>query len=364
MLTQRLSYGRGTIDRIHLKIKLTNDTGEVLPVKYQVSRTQPFIQNPEEYDMAVTGFVIPTGSIPAFIFPTLPIDYLYVSLVDSATGAVFQERVVQLDSNTGPPLTEGFVYNVRNFLNSVNIAFANAYAALIAAIPDSPATSPPFMLYDYEQGNQTQLFSLVAPSAGYSEDSTYEADTSPVKIYMNTNLYQLFKNFDVFATRSTGEQDFQILVYPYGNAAAPSNIYDPPTIDSGTMLQMLQQGANPNRILSAQKFVITSALLPVERSLINGLGSEYSSSNLVEPIIVDYTIGTEANDSPIQSKYIVYKPKTLLKYPMFGTAALSAFDINAVWISNEIPSVTRAMYLATGETFELEMQFSKKNLPN
>lgn len=198
-------------DYRYLNIELYNNTLQPIQAVYQSNLNQAILDDPSKFKLSVIRFLIPSSTIPIFLFPTTP-GYYKVTLTYSNTD--FQTAVAY-SGNTPNPYLPQPVYHFQDMVTQINLAFQQSFNALNTTYP-GVVTNPPYMVYD----TVTQLFTIYVPT-------NYE---NTVNIYMNSNLYSLFNNFNVkfFGFNSPSGKDVQLLVQDNHNNDELSGYYSFP----------------------------------------------------------------------------------------------------------------------------------------
>jgi len=337
-LRSRVSIKSEDPERVWYQVQLTNPVGGLpQPIKFFESRSDAIIQVPADFNICIQRFDIPTVAIPIFFFPDPSVYYVTLTYL----GVPYQVQVQYTQSGINLNYQ---VHSVYNFLQSINAALSSAFTAFKAANPGSPVPSAPFMIFN----NATKIFSLIA-------DETYE--TQDVGIWFNSSLYNKFGSFNTYfqGDERPDKLDERILVLNYGN-----NAYGPAP---STLLEMPQDFANPGSLISLERLLITTSMLPVVRQLVSTSSNQSTSGNQILGVLQDFVpVSGDAFNSPASTQRLQYYANPYKLYQLIGHSPINSIDLNIVWIDEY--KVERPVYLLGGETCDITVLFLKKGLSN
>lgn len=159
------------------------------------TRSQPYLDNPQDYYMSVVRFAVETPSLPLYIpkiqpSPNTDIDLTIYSfsLAYTYSGTQYnaQEYVIWESEEIYAPVPTTvpefnalksnyyFGYSYPHFINLMNKAIKKAYSVLSAQVSNAggslPSSNIPFLYIDQE----TSRISLYADKSGYDQGSTME----------------------------------------------------------------------------------------------------------------------------------------------------------------------------------------------
>lgn len=184
----------GKEENVYLNVTVHNNTENNVYARYEETRSQPILNDPDEYEMSIIRFDIPSTAIPKF-----KMDQRYsVTLVYPAENLV-SEQVLQLyqvsyASNVTGDSSE-YIWAFKQMVISTNDALALAYADIVAQYEvihgggswagSGGPQSQPYLEYD----PSTKLFTFYCP--------TLMADSSAnrIELWMNNLMYKLFETF-------------------------------------------------------------------------------------------------------------------------------------------------------------------------
>lgn len=325
--------------------------------EFQEVRQQPIIQNPSEYQVAVSRVEIPTSFLPLFFFQ----DGQYkVTLTYVATGQNYQQIVV----NTQPLSTsDKAIYSVQGFLDDINTAFELAYTALVT---DHPGTVDfyPVMIFN----PATQLFSLLVDPK-YATGYPYPNTTDNVQIWMNRQLYVKFGSFNVEYTNvynAPSGKDYKFVVNDTGN-----NQYTYTFLNTATPTKFLriEQDAPSHSMSDVSSIIITSNSLPLitdqfARSYGGNqsfaLSTQGKSANL--PILTEFFVEPSTFQTPASTAVFLYNAALYRMYDLFGNNPIQTLDFKFYWSDRQ--GNLYPLQIAPGRSLNLKIVFIKKGLFN
>lgn len=400
MSIRNLQVG-GTYDSNHIyyNISLVNNdvTGTIPapPIIFNEIRNAPYLNNPEEYFMSVIRFSLDSSTLPIFIpqaqtgqnDPNLLV--YTVTLEYDISGTIYQSQknVIYIPQNVNegfpsPPVQAMdlrneyyYIYSYEWFIELVNTALASAYNDLNTQVTGAggnlPSKHPPYMTW-----NSSRFLATV--SCEYDPTGAvnmYDTDLpNPIKIYMNSPLYNLFSSFKAFnqgyasANTKVGK-NFQLAI---------SNQYFntlPATTSPGQpgypfpVIQLTQEFTTTPLWNPVQSIVFTTAFLPVVPELTavpkvfgtgSGLLNVGNNANITNTL-TDFEVGltTGSEYKPL----IQYTPSGEYRLvDLFGNNPISALEIRIFWrdaFGNLVPFT-----LGPGCNGSIKIMFRKKALYN
>ena len=368
MITNTLKNGP---DNVYLNISMVHDSSygsNPSPSSYIANKTQPLLNNAQDYYMAIIQFTIPLNQCPILICPvnttlgnsnTTP---LKVGIRDFSTGIYYErpliwtpelinESVVVQNGGTQVITPYYYMYQYETLINMLNTALTlafNDYNAMNVANPHF--THPcPFFVYDAT----TKLISLIAhqswitatplTQAIYVNNEMYNfLDSLPVKVY--SNLVNPTVKDNVFTIKYNGINSY------------PTNTY--PTV--GTYIQMIQEYDQTYLWNSLRKVIITSGSLPVNKEqtpLFNNFNNDLSNSI---PIIADFIVGsTSAGDS---REIAYYSTTTYRLIDINSNLPLTKLQFEIFWLTTNNEIIP--LQISNSQAITLKLGFFKKSLYN
>ena len=372
-------------------------------LSFEQTRTIPYIYHPRDFYMSVVGFEMDTQSVPVFICD--PIvgqssvnDTVYTITMNYITNSGANNKVVQTrvqweaedksataptglvpdDYNMDPYY---YAYTYQHFIALVNKALNTCWTALAipATIPPDPNTLRAFISLEGDKVVFNAQNGLCATdSSGNIITGSGAADTTGIKIYFNTELYNLFSSFEAIKipqplvnigpASSFLNTNYQILftrnqssVY---NVLTPISFAAVPPIRSYGMMQNISEYSPLPYWNPIDKVVFTTAQLPVVPQIIAASSNYYSSTQ---------NSGTNADVSYILSDFSAqlstgteYKPNITYIPPaeyvlseLYGDVPLSSISIYVFW--KDKFGDMHPFLLEAGGTALLKIMFRKKD---
>jgi hypothetical protein len=359
---------------------INNDTTGSNPpatLRFNEIRNSPYLMSPENYFMSVVRFSLQTPSLPVFVpqaqlgqaDPNKLIYSFTMSYVFAGNTYEFQQYINYIPSDLSQPIPKPpidfqditsdyyFVYTYQHWAYMINQALISCYNGLNALVTGAggalPSPNAPFMEFD----PQALLLILDADEVGYARTLA-----QPIKIFCNSPLYTLLSSFQFtkygFSSITNGK-NYQFDIYNINN----TNVLNLPTYNA---LQMYQEGSTCGLLNPIQSIVFTTAMLPVNPSLISVPKVFNSNSNL-------FNVGNNSNLQPIMTDFQVpfsptntYKPS--IEYTpsseyrlvdMYGTSPLSALEMSVFWKDNF--GGLHPFYLGAGCSANVKIMFRRKD---
>lgn len=345
-----------------------------IPAQTIEIRNEPIINNPSEYYASVIRFDVDAESIQIFDFaqtnqgapdPTYYVVALQTSTESRQAGVVYVPSIASQIPFVTP------IYSYKDFLDMINTALLTAFNAIITK--PSGITAAPYLTYD----PISKLISLVA-QAGYA---TVAFGTQPIKIWMNTPLYQFFYNFKAFYTPNTGLQNtslFNSITNPNGQPLNynilveynGTNLYanmlvdvnNPPTL-LASAVKITQEYQNLYKWDELRKIVVLSNNIPIATEYINAAFENdvlnSGTTNNVLRILTDYL---PQNDQFIGASrsVLTYVPTAQYRLAdMQGNVPLKTLDFSFYW--EDRFQKLRPVILGPSNGFNIKLMFIKKD---
>lgn len=328
---------------------LIGPNGEPTPAVFSEHRTNAILYKADEYYMSVIRFSVPSNLLPLTRFPVQPapntdinLSLYSVTLEDVTSGDEYQTflRYVPHNLNINPPLLPPatniqfiqsapyyWVYSVEHMLQMINTAFTTSFNALNAAHPVNFGTTgyAPFFTLD----PVPNLFTLNAQQG-------YLNSTTPVNIYINAALNDLFSNSFNTITYGYGlpnGADFQYLVY--------DTIYNRRTIAVyGDIFSMIQDFNTLPMWVEPLTLVFTSGAVPVAPELVpyidqTGFGANQTGilNNNTTVQITDFNLNTATGTE--YRTFINYLPTAeYRRLSLISGDKMDKFTIQLFWKDN------------------------------
>jgi hypothetical protein len=370
--------------KIYYDIQVTNieNSSTNPPILYfNESRNIPFINVPEDYYMSIIRFTLDTQTLPIFIptintniitNPTQDLNQTIYSFQFSYgafnSGEIFIEWSPQNSFLTAPPLitsgnisvqdiTTGYYdcYTFEFFINLINQQMETAFNAFKASVVGFPADAvSPIIAWDASQ-NIARLI---------MEQSFLNSNATPIFLFFNSPLYNLFGSFNVIRNgyTVTNGQNFQILVIDYGgfNSYQLTDFITGVTYD---VIEVIQEYSTISAWSPISSIVFTSNTMPIIANQLskptvfvegNSLGNYGNNSNF-QQIITDLV-----TDTGFYKPSITYNPTAEYRLiSMSGNQPLTNIDVSVFYktrVGQLIP-----FRLNSGGTCTLKILFTKKD---
>ena len=370
--------------KIYYDIQVTNieNSSTNPPILYfNESRNIPFINVPEDYYMSIIRFTLDTQTLPIFIptintniitNPTQDLNQTIYSFQFSYgafnSGEIFIEWSPQNSFLTAPPLitsgnisvqdiTTGYYdcYTFEFFINLINQQMETAFNAFKASVVGFPADAvSPIIAWDASQ-NIARLI---------MEQSFLNSNATPIFLFFNSPLYNLFGSFNVIRNgyTVTNGQNFQILVIDYGgfNSYQLTDFITGVTYD---VIEVIQEYSTISAWSPISSIVFTSNTMPIIANQLskptvfvegNSLGNYGNNSNF-QQIITDLV-----TDTGFYKPSITYNPTAEYRLiSMTGNQPLTNIDVSVFYktrVGQLIP-----FRLNSGGTCTLKILFTKKD---
>lgn len=377
------------------------------PVEYRELRTEPLVTNTKLYDFSITRFSVEGARLPLFLAVpeqndtdanktiykfgiigeyAIPADSLTYSN-DVMENILWSSENKKL-SKPSPPSSRTLVnqylsneyyfsYDLSHLVKVLNDNIATMWASLqddfkayylaqtSSAGPDF-ITKPPQFYYDKTTGK----FILYCDKNGFSDDYTSagEAQQEKFTIYMNSNLYNLFKfsaeNLGGDTENTLGKSGFHYKLTYQDNILGKSE----ETIGSTTYIKLQQPKITTSSGFSpVAQIVFTSNILPIQREFAGQdldiydetRNTQGSTTNNSIDIITDLELGLGRVED-IQDK-IIYNPTAQYRYADISSSndKIDKIGINILW-KNRMNGNYHSLYLNNGGNCSIKMLFELK----
>ena len=358
-------------NNIYLDINVSNNretffagSTEGYPLRFTEQRTDPIIDRPDLYDMAVSRFSIPMTSTPLMLIPIengqtgINDTTWFVTLKHGAT--YYQKRVIHETTQFGVPtpqvntlMTDEVQYKyylyysyyaIDEFLYIVNKALAAAFALIPSG--GITSTAPPKFIFNY----QTQLFTI------YYQYS-YLADG--IKIFLNDPLYNKFDGISSLFYKTAPYQncDFELnLTVQPENYFVPNGFATPAGSTGTTPTPPIYLALTQNFVmvptLSSVKKIQFVTTMPVLRE---NIASGFDSTNKSISVLTDFLVTFENTVSRQDQNYF----PTLYRWISLTTnSPLYRIDFSVFWVDTK--GNIYPIYLPPKSTANIKLYFRKK----
>jgi hypothetical protein len=362
-------------DHIYYDLNVTNnDTTNTTPLapvlQFNEIRSSTFLQNPSDYYLSIVRFQVDTTSLPLFI-PQVditqnnPNQLIYKITLSFGAFSFTQPLIFSPQDLTQvaptPPFTSDqyanpyyYIYNIQKFIfDTVNSSFVLAFLGLLALTP-LPTAIPPFIEFD----PFTNYCILNCDILGYKDTLA-----TPIKIFFNANLYQLFNSFSAnYLGVSNTNRAYQLNITDTNN----TNVIVFPTYSAIQVYQEFSTIAEWNPVKS---FIFTSNLLPVNQSLegdpiVFGDGGriiESSTLSAYSNILTDYQVELiKGNETRPLVQYVPTAEYRL--FDLVGNNPLGTINLQCFW--KDRFGLLVPFQLRTGCSASIKLMFRMKKYAN
>ena len=408
---------------------LNNDTtGTKQPpfLQFTEIRNSPYINNPSDYFCSVVRFSVETPTLPLLIPQAkvgaanvnelvYTVSFNHPALAVPLTQSVFY--IPQSSTLLAPPPTAPvsnasdiineyyYTYTYKPFIDMINTALRALWVQLLAtplglqivAITPYTANHFPYLWWD-EDANIATWVALAdvfqTPTANNPVPTLNTAvllANTPVQIFFNTELYNLFSSFSAFQNGYGGATPLglnwrmnlpdTITVNPYlastftNNPPAASmptfpiqGVGVPPPVQPApyALLRVSQEYPTTPLWNPVQAIVFTTSLLPIASSIVSapvlfGQGQQFTNAGNnsgIANILTDLEVPTEKG---WQTKPLIsYVPTA--EYRLFdlnGNAPLSAIEITVNW--KDTFGRLNQFRLGAGSNASIKLMFRRKD---
>ena len=297
-------------NHIYYNFTFTNLNKDVaVPANIKDTRSEPIVNNPNNWECAIDRFQIPLNNYPLFYWPTTfssntysPDDTIWSITIEKNDGTTFAQEFLKYSDIQIISTVYGNnfgVWNPTDYMTSINYAIKRACTTLGVA-------NMPYIYFDVDTGLTNVVFpySSFDPTAG-----------THYRLYMNYNLFKQFDNL-IFNYNDAGLNGriYHIKANIFNNQNVISSITFPnnPTgmgTNGATGAISYAQFSNIGQMCDLRKIIFSTSFLPTRSELlpneINNINNSVSQNS--QPILQDFEVILEGNDGrytrSIQSYY-------------------------------------------------------------
>ena len=350
-------------DQIYYDVTVSNfqsTTNAPLPFYYNESRTIPFVNKPEDYNLSVVRFSVDTGNAPVFIPSIEPnqsdpdltiysITLKYTEIVSNITvyGRAYMNWVPQDKSAsipTAPSLTANKLQdNSTGYYNCYSYTFLmvrlyETFAAAVADILTNAASAgvalaiPNVPVANWDSSsNRLNMYFQADVFDQNPANAASLINNGVVEVYFNVNLFSLFSSTPAIfygynrpqgdewniGVVNIGDTNLTPLVSPLGTT------YD--------AIQIFQEQSTTSSLSPILAIVFCSSTLPIEANQVstpvvlnnNQVLGLVGNNAATAPIITDLI-----SDTGTYAPNIVYTPTAQYRYiTLYGNAPLTNLDL-------------------------------------
>jgi len=350
-----------------------NLNNEAVAIKFNETRAQPILDDPDQYCVSFARFNISTASLPVFI-PLVQtnqnnsVNRTVYSFTMTYKDYVFQSYVIWIPQNktatvpslpvTTQDLSTDYYYcmSYNYWIQLCNKALTQCFNGLKVLVEDDsdnlPTENIPFILFDN-----------TADTCSFQFDKLGFADTlsEPINVYMNQPMFNLFQSFDFenYGVDSTGYgKNYRLIIQNEND----TNIWSFDTYDA---IQIYQQESCTITWSPVQSIVIASNTLPCSSFTIQSVPQIYGSkttmnysqgNNITIPIISDFQVSNTREFKP-SIEMSPYFPRYI---DLEGHTEIKNISIDVYWKDNY--NNFRPLFLNSGCTCNFKLCYTHKSV--
>lgn len=329
------------------------------PAVYNVTKTQPIVDNCSDYFLSVIRFDIPLDLVPLFIMPIIPNqsnpNLTPLTIGITSGGVDFPQSVIYIPDNsyTAPlqdiPLSQVitpyyYVYTYQCLIDSINNAIKLAY---VAAGSPGGGTIPPFIFFESDD----QTINLIVSDSFIASGATIFCNEFIIN-YVDA-IQAVFKGYNQY-----NGKDFVFVTKAYPGG---TNIYTVP-LDPTHVYYIFKNEYNVMVYWnSLSKIVVATNSMPVQREDVpayNNNGSQSDVNNFY-PILSDFV---PQLDSTGDGRSIVYyNPTSQYRLVnMLKEGPLYNIDLRLLW--QDKSGNLYPIYISFSQQASVKLAFVKKSL--
>jgi hypothetical protein len=351
--------------QIYFDLQSTNvisSTTEPVPFYFNEQRTNPYLQNPEDYYLSIIRFTVDSGTLPVFI-PTIlsgnntnvneTIYRVTLSYIDAVEGTIEVSQPIiwepqDSSARIPPPPSEtatGTQDNSTGYYNCYSYQYwcYIVWKALKSAFDQltSDATALGVVLptiyapiIDWDSSSSRAV--IYADVDGYDLSRLDDPIiVEPIRFFMNAPLYSLFSSFPAryLGYTAASQKSFLILLANVGNTNSTTIVPNGVVANQYNAITLYQEWSTTSSWTPITALVFTSNTLPINATQVsqpliykeNQLVPTSSGGNsAIANIITDIV-----SDSGLYAPNLVYLPQAQYRYiSLFGNQPLYNLDIS------------------------------------
>ena len=361
---------------IYYDIQVTNyvSSQTVPPIlKFQETRTTPFLIDPRDYTLSIIRFQLDTPSLPIFV-PEIALNQLDSNRTIYSLTLEYDDFKIQQfieyyspdisipqppPPNPLPDNSSGYynIYSYQYFINMINKTFIRAFDKLVEEFgAEMPTTNPPFLSWD----SVNNVAIINADKAGYANGENL------INIYFNNSLFNLFSSFLAIYEGYNVSYGMNKMISIENNLSGSNTIQLPidsdPLTPTYTAIQMVQEYSTISLWSPISSIVFTSNTLPIVATQVgtpvlfydSNLNLGTSSANNFSQIITDM-IATDCQYKPT----LICEPYYPREVDLIGTGSLNTIDINCFYKTKL--GQLQPFVLNSGCSASIKIMFSKSS---
>jgi hypothetical protein len=309
---------------------------------FKATRVQPILLRPQDYELAVIRFSIPSTDIPILFWQEDELGISKYKVTLEYDNVIYSRNLVYIESEVKQLYGRKTIWTYDNFLSSMNNAYKLLLDDINAAIaPSLPLdTFPPIFTFEPE----TLLFAYYVDPLffSYSLDNNTEYINPSIKMYMNLDLFYLFATFRVIDDNTKIGYEHQFI---------PTNIFNQNiTVNGNEYIKILQDTTSSNLWNNLFSIELETNTIPVNPELLP------TQTNITRSVLTDF----EPQSGESTREYIQYQPQGALRYyDLNSSYPLTSIDITLWWIDRNNDRFP--LYVTSFDIFSIKIKFRKKS---
>lgn len=332
----------------------TDSTEQLIPAKVIQTLSADIVGMPKTWNLTIARFSISSDAIGRVYqpFPTTSANTdLFAGL--SYQGTYYDSPIV-LPVQTYPNgINIQVVYNVNDFVDLINAAWAASSASVISA---GGPTGQPVMTFNPADG----LYTINSP-VGYGT-GTIGTTGNGVGIHMSYDLWHKFQSFSEIVNDPIlyNNHDATFIRICRGDNVTTLNY--PSAGVTGLYYQLRQDAAWPSSIMDVSRLLITTSSLPVTQEFRSQqLYSQFlgNNGNARMAVLTDFFIGSDS-ELMNRNQHWLYTPNLYRIISLESTYPIRQIDLSILVQTND--GTVYPVYLSPRDNLDIKLLFLHKGL--
>jgi hypothetical protein len=299
--------------------------------EYREQRTEAILAIPNQWELGIVRFSVPSDNIPLFSFPN---NTFFVRLIDVTTGGIFIQPVIYTFSIVNPyGLAFQPIYTYSTFITLINVALAAAFLALKTANPAFPGIHPPVLQYD----SATKIISLYAEIAAWSDALNLGT------ISFNNALIRYFYGLESI---STPDPEYQMLLVYSRVGNTVTYLGQPNYVMASDFIDVL----NWDEV--AQVLITTTSvpIIPEQKAIANNQNAVFQS------LLTDFNFAGQGFREA--GRLTFYNQANIRFYDMISDHPMTQFDL--VFLFSDLAGNTFPIFISEADSANIKVIFKRK----
>ena len=350
------------VDNIYYEVTAYNPSYTYLPAQVQDPRTIGILSHTEDWEVTVSNFNLPAGSVPLvrFVNASIPPNYTqgyWLSIIVNndlpiPTPVIYApSQATRLNTGSVPPAPyNNAIFDYTLFLSMINTAFVTLWGSTTPPL----TSNPPFITYS----PSTLLFSLNIDAA----ETYYNGKNwnTSIKIFFNQALHKYFKFPGQYQSVPTDPNnqiplDYNLLFINMNNGPLDF-FFNRGALVIYDFLQLPQEFSTLSKWIQYSKILFRTSTIPVKQrdmTDLSAIGTPQGFSLLTSYELSDGEIFDRSN--------ISYNPTTTAKFiSMLPQGVLNRIEIIVQLMGNDTSDIIN-VYLGALEKIGISLWFRRKN---